>query len=213
MSEVSNRSGTDKKIVLFLVTTRKIVENRSHNQTLNNQIQLVMYNFSFICRTSKIDKKGFAPIEISIVINGQRTHISLPMKSEPIKFNKMMADIVILTLQKPLEMGLYIYLLAKNVFFMSKKHLCIDIFCIFCIVIINRNDMQQIDEYSNKNRLKVVLAEQNKSGKWLALQLGKTENTISRWVRNINQPTVEQLFDIAKILNVDVKTLLNSNND
>ncbi len=73
--------------------------------------------------------------------------------------------------------------------------------------------MQQIDEHSNKNRLKVVLAEQNKSGKWLALQLGKTENTISRWVRNINQPTVEQLFDIAKILNVDVKTLLNSNND
>ena len=73
--------------------------------------------------------------------------------------------------------------------------------------------MQQIDEHSNKNRLKVVLAEQNKSGKWLALQLGKTENTISRWVRNINQPTVEQLFDIAKILDVDVKTLLNSNND
>lgn len=73
--------------------------------------------------------------------------------------------------------------------------------------------MQQIDEHSNKNRLKVVLAEQNKSGKWLALQLGKTENTISRWVRNINQPTVEQLFDIANILNVDVKTLLNSNNE
>lgn len=72
--------------------------------------------------------------------------------------------------------------------------------------------MQQIDEHSNKNRLKVVLAEQNKSGKWLALQLGKTENTISRWVRNINQPTVEQLFDIAKVLGVDVKSLLNSNN-
>ena len=73
--------------------------------------------------------------------------------------------------------------------------------------------MQQIDEHSNKNRLKVVLAEQNKSGKWLALQLGKTENTISRWVRNINQPTVEQLFDIAKILNIDVRTLLNSNKE
>lgn len=73
--------------------------------------------------------------------------------------------------------------------------------------------MQQIDEHPNKNRLKVVLAEQNKSGKWLASQLGKTENTISRWVRNINQPTVEQLFDIAKVLDVDVKSLLNSNND
>lgn len=73
--------------------------------------------------------------------------------------------------------------------------------------------MQQMDEHSNKNRLKVVLAEQNKSGKWLALQLGKTENTVSRWVRNINQPTVEQLFDIAKVLGVDVKSLLNSNSD
>lgn len=71
--------------------------------------------------------------------------------------------------------------------------------------------MQQNDEHPNKNRLKVVLAEQNKSGKWLASQLGKTENTISRWVRNINQPTVEQLFDIAKVLNVNVKSLLNSN--
>lgn len=68
------------------------------------------------------------------------------------------------------------------------------------------------DEHPNKNRLKVVLAERNKSGKWLAVQLGKTENTISRWVRNVNQPTVEQLFNIAIILDVDVKTLLNSNN-
>ena len=32
-----------------------------------------MYNFSFICRASKIDKKGFAPIELSIIINGTRT--------------------------------------------------------------------------------------------------------------------------------------------
>ncbi len=72
--------------------------------------------------------------------------------------------------------------------------------------------MQSIDEHPNKNRLKVVLAEQNKTNKWLANQLGKTENTISRWVRNINQPTVEQLFDIAKVLGIDVKTLLNSNN-
>ena len=62
-------------------------------------------------------------------------------------------------------MGFYIYPLTKNVFFVSKKHLYIDIFCTFASFIINRNDMQQIDEHSNKNRLKVVLAEQNKSGK------------------------------------------------
>lgn len=63
------------------------------------------------------------------------------------------------------------------------------------------------------NRIKVVLAEQNRSGKWLAAQLGKTDTTVSRWVQNKVQPSVEQLFDIAKILNVDVKTLLNSNNE
>ena len=63
------------------------------------------------------------------------------------------------------------------------------------------------------NRIKVVLAEQNRSGKWLAEQLGKTDTTISRWVQNKVQPSVEQLFDIAKVLGVDVKSLLNSNND
>ena len=63
------------------------------------------------------------------------------------------------------------------------------------------------------NRIKVVLAEQNRSGKWLAEQLGKTDTTISRWVQNKVQPSVEQLFDIAKILGVDVKSLLNSSND
>ncbi len=63
------------------------------------------------------------------------------------------------------------------------------------------------------NRIKVVLAEQNRSGKWLAEQLGKTDTTISRWVQNKVQPSVEQLFDIAKVLGVDVKSLLNSNNN
>lgn len=33
--------------------------------------------------------------------------------------------------------------------------------------------MELTDKHPNKNRLKVVLAEQNKSGKWLASQLGK----------------------------------------
>ena len=63
------------------------------------------------------------------------------------------------------------------------------------------------------NRIKVVVAEQNRSGKWLAEQLGKTNTTVSRWVQNKVQPSVEQLFDIAKVLGVDVKSLLNSNNN
>ena len=51
-----------------------------------------MYNFSFICRASKIDKKGFAPIELSIITNGTRTYVILPIKFEPTLYNKMMAS-------------------------------------------------------------------------------------------------------------------------
>jgi len=34
------------------------------------------------------------------------------------------------------------------------------------------------------NRIKVVLVEQNRTGKWLAEQLKKNEATISRWCSN-----------------------------
>ena len=61
------------------------------------------------------------------------------------------------------------------------------------------------------NRIKVVLAEKKKTNKWLAEQLGKTEHTISRWCHNKSQPSVAQLNEIANVLNVDVRTLMNSN--
>ena len=41
------------------------------------------------------------------------------------------------------------------------------------------------------NRLKIVLAETGKTNKWLALQLGKSEVTVSRWVTNEIQPSME----------------------
>lgn len=53
------------------------------------------------------------------------------------------------------------------------------------------------------NRLKVVLVEQNRTGKWLAEQLGKNEATVSRWCSNSSQPSLEMLVKIASILNVD----------
>lgn len=62
------------------------------------------------------------------------------------------------------------------------------------------------------NRLKVVLAEKNKKGKWLAEQLGKNEATVSRWCSNTAQPSLEMLVRIASILNVDPRQLLNGNN-
>lgn len=58
------------------------------------------------------------------------------------------------------------------------------------------------------NRLKIVLAEQNRKGKWLAEQLGKNEATISRWCSNTAQPSLEMLVKIASVLNVTPKDLL-----
>ncbi len=60
------------------------------------------------------------------------------------------------------------------------------------------------------NRIKVALAEQNKTGKWLAEQLQKNEATVSRWCSNTSQPSLEVLTRIAKILNMDRKDLINS---
>ncbi|KAA6318916.1 hypothetical protein EZS27_031129 [termite gut metagenome] len=57
------------------------------------------------------------------------------------------------------------------------------------------------------NRLKVVLVEQDKTGKWLAGAIGKNEATISRWCSNVTQPSIETFVQIAEALNVDVREL------
>lgn len=59
------------------------------------------------------------------------------------------------------------------------------------------------------NRLKVVLVEQNRTGKWLAEQLGKNEATVSRWCSNTAQPSLEMLVKIASILKVNPRSLIN----
>lgn len=59
------------------------------------------------------------------------------------------------------------------------------------------------------NRLKVVLVEKQKTGKWLSEQLDKDPSTISKWCSNKIQPSVEMLDTIAELLNVDVRELLN----
>ncbi len=59
------------------------------------------------------------------------------------------------------------------------------------------------------NRIKFVLVEQNRTGKWLAEQLGKNEATVSRWCSNSSQPSLEMLVKIASILNVDPRQLIN----
>ena len=71
---------------------------------------------------------------------------------------------------------------------------------------ISTSNMDNIDRI---NRLKVVLAEQNRTGKWLAEQLGKNEATVSRWCSNTAQPSLEMLIKIASLLNVDPRHLIN----
>ena len=61
------------------------------------------------------------------------------------------------------------------------------------------------------NRIKVVLVEKDKTGKWLAEQLGKSTTTVSKWCSNTTQPDLTTLNAISKLLNVDIKDLLNSN--
>ena len=61
------------------------------------------------------------------------------------------------------------------------------------------------------NRLKIVLAEKEKSNNWLAEQLGKDKTTISKWCTNSSQPDLESLMKTAKLLNVEVTELLRTN--
>ena len=67
--------------------------------------------------------------------------------------------------------------------------------------------------YSDKmNRIKKVLEEKGIKQTWLAEQLGKSYNMVNGYVQNRQQPRIEVLYDIAKILDVNVKDLLIDNN-
>lgn len=63
------------------------------------------------------------------------------------------------------------------------------------------------------NRIKVMLAEKEKTNKWLAEQVGKDPATISKWCTNTAQPSLEMLFQIAKVLNMEVKDLLRESDE
>ena len=59
------------------------------------------------------------------------------------------------------------------------------------------------------NRLKVILAEKKKTNKWLAEQLRRDPATVSKWCTNTAQPGLETLRDIAKLLEIDIRDLIN----
>ena len=58
------------------------------------------------------------------------------------------------------------------------------------------------------NRLKLVLVEKKKTGKWLAEQIGKDPSTGSKWCSNKSQPSLEDLFRIAELLEVNYTDLI-----
>ena len=63
-------------------------------------------------------------------------------------------------------------------------------------------------ESKNLNRLRVVIAEKNLSNKWLSEQLGVGQATISKWVTNSSQPSLEMLIKISKLLKIDINDLV-----
>lgn len=61
---------------------------------------------------------------------------------------------------------------------------------------------------TNINRIKAVLADQQKTGKWLAKSLGVNVTTVSKWCTNKTQPDLYKLNEVANLLKVDIRQLL-----
>lgn len=84
-----------------------------------------------------------------------------------------------------------------------------NLLCIFVVRIWQTQIILQIKmNYAYYNRIKSVLADKDKTGTWLSEQMGRNLGTVSRWMTNKVQPSVEQLYDIAKYLDVEVRVLL-----
>ncbi len=63
------------------------------------------------------------------------------------------------------------------------------------------------------NRIKEVLKQKGIKQIWLANKLGKSYNMVNGYVQNRQQPRLEVLFEIAKILNIDPKELVQSDHE
>jgi len=58
------------------------------------------------------------------------------------------------------------------------------------------------------NRIKAVLQEKGLTQTWLSEQLGKSYNMVNAYVQNRQQPRLEVLFEIARILEIEAKDLI-----
>lgn len=80
----------------------------------------------------------------------------------------------------------------------------------------NVTEKQELKKYNYMeifNRIKIALVEKDKTGKWLAEQLGKSTCTVSKWCKNSIQPDIKTLNEIANLMDADVKDLLVSNKE
>lgn len=60
----------------------------------------------------------------------------------------------------------------------------------------------------NLNRIKAVLADKQKTNRWLAEQLGRDQATVSKWCTNACQPPMETFMKIAQLLEVGLDELV-----
>jgi putative transcriptional regulator len=63
------------------------------------------------------------------------------------------------------------------------------------------------------NRIKEILDKQGRSQKWLSTQIGKSYNMVNAYAQNRQQPRLEVLFEIAKVLGIDPKELIKSGHE
>ena len=61
------------------------------------------------------------------------------------------------------------------------------------------------------NRLRIVMAQKEKTGMWSGKKIGKSNCTVSKYMNQRVQPDLRTLYDIANALHVDVRDLLVSN--
>lgn len=63
------------------------------------------------------------------------------------------------------------------------------------------------------NKIKEILKTKGIKQTWLADRLGKSYNMVNGYVQNRRQPSLDDLYKISEILDIDIKELLASNKD
>lgn len=60
------------------------------------------------------------------------------------------------------------------------------------------------------NRLRIILAEKNVPNHWLAMKMGVTDMTVSRWCTNRIQPSISQLVQMSKLLDTEMEKFIDT---